>query len=146
MSNEGTLAEVSEKLAIRETLAHYARGIDRYDIELAKSAYHPDATDEHGPSRGNASEVMDEVEEGMAGIEACQHPILNTLIEIKTANSGAVTVGAGTAVLVTHHAPNYDFLERAEERGFECQIVGDARSPRFLESAMREGRFAGMRV
>ena len=60
-------------------------------------------------------------------------------IEIKTANSGAVTVAAGTAVLVTHDAPNYDFLERAEEKGFECQIVGDARSPRFLESAMREG-------
>ena len=67
-------------------------------------------------------------------------------IEIKTANSGAVTVVAGTAVLVTHDAPNYDFLERAEEKGFECQIVGDARSPRFLESAMREGRFAGTRV
>ena len=34
----------------------------------------------------------------------------------------------------------------AEANGFKCQIVGDARSPRFLESAMRDGRFAGMRV
>ena len=83
VTNEGTLAEVSAKLAIQETLARYARGIDRYDIELAKSAYHPDATDEHGPSRGNAFEVMDEVEKGMAGIEVCQHQILNTLIELE---------------------------------------------------------------
>ncbi|MDE0063452.1 MAG: FAD-dependent oxidoreductase [Gammaproteobacteria bacterium] len=67
-------------------------------------------------------------------------------IEIKTAESVAASVGAGTAVLVTHAAPNYELLESAEEKGFKCQIVGDARSPRFLESAMRDGRFAGMRV
>ncbi len=54
-------------------MVRYARGIDRYDIELAKSAYHPDATDEHGPIRGNAHEVMDRVEKSMADIEVCQH-------------------------------------------------------------------------
>ncbi|MDE0366403.1 MAG: nuclear transport factor 2 family protein [Gammaproteobacteria bacterium] len=82
MGSPGNLEEVLAKLEIREALARYARGIDRYDIELAKSAYHPDATDEHGPYRGNAHEVMDRVERGMAGIEACQHQILNTLIEL----------------------------------------------------------------
>ena len=67
-------------------------------------------------------------------------------IEIKTADSVAESVGAGTAVLVTHDAPNYELLESAGENGFECRIVGDAISPRFLEAAMRDGRFAGMRV
>ena len=83
MSTEKTLEETIAKLAIQEALTRYARGIDRHDFELAKSAYHADAYDEHGPIRGNAHEVLDKIEKGFAVMEVSQHQINNTLIEIE---------------------------------------------------------------
>lgn len=38
---------------IRACLLRYTRGIDRHDMELMKSAYHPDAIDEHGVAEGD---------------------------------------------------------------------------------------------
>lgn len=67
-------------------------------------------------------------------------------IEIRSVGRVVESIHRCAVVLVTHDSPNYDFLDGAEANGFKCQIVGDARSPCFLESAMRDGRFAGMRV
>ncbi len=38
--------------AIRDVLARYWRGIDRCDVELVRSTYHPDAYDDHGYYKG----------------------------------------------------------------------------------------------
>lgn len=43
------LQELLDRQAILDCLNRYARGLDRKDIELLKSAYHPDAIDHHGP-------------------------------------------------------------------------------------------------
>jgi SnoaL-like domain len=37
---------------IKEAMARYCRGIDRLDADLIRSAYHPDAFDDHGPFKG----------------------------------------------------------------------------------------------
>jgi hypothetical protein len=37
----------SDRAQIEETLIRYCRGVDRPDWELVRSAFHPDATDEH---------------------------------------------------------------------------------------------------
>lgn len=73
---------IAAKVEIQETLARYARGIDRHDIELAKSAYHEDGYDEHGPIKGNAFEVMDKVGETLVKVFASQHLLSNVLIEL----------------------------------------------------------------
>lgn len=39
---------LTDRLAIQDCIARHARGCDRHDIDLITSAYHPDATDEHG--------------------------------------------------------------------------------------------------
>jgi hypothetical protein len=36
-----------DRLAIQEVLARYIRAVDRCDVELLKSVFHPDATDSH---------------------------------------------------------------------------------------------------
>lgn len=41
-----------DERAIRRVLHRYCRGIDRCDAELVASAYHPDATDDHGAFKG----------------------------------------------------------------------------------------------
>ena len=47
--------------AIREAAMRYSRGVDRLDAELMKSAYWPDATDDHGRFVGNGWEFADRV-------------------------------------------------------------------------------------
>ena len=64
---------------------------------------------------------------------------------IKTGDK-TVTVNTAAVVLVTHDSPSYELLESVEAKGIDCQIIGDARSPRFLETAIREGRQAGLAV
>jgi ketosteroid isomerase-like protein len=46
---EPELSRMLDKLEIREVLTRWCRGIDRGDVELMASTYHPDALDEHGP-------------------------------------------------------------------------------------------------
>ena len=47
---------LEDQQAIRDVLSRYARGVDRCDLGLLKSAYHPDGYDDHGFFKGNASE------------------------------------------------------------------------------------------
>jgi hypothetical protein len=36
----------------RDACYRYCRGVDRRDVELVRSCYHPDATDHHGEYHG----------------------------------------------------------------------------------------------
>jgi len=47
--------------ACREAARRYSYGGDRLDVEVMKSAYWPDATDDHGVFVGNAWEFCDRV-------------------------------------------------------------------------------------
>lgn len=76
-------ADVASHLEIQQVLYRYCRAIDRGDLELLKSVYHPDAYDAHGDKAGPAHEfavkiisVMDAL--GVTG----QHIIANVLIEL----------------------------------------------------------------
>lgn len=60
--------------------------------------------------------------------------------------SGAVRVPADTVVLVSHNRQNRVVFDELEGR-IEClRVVGDAASPRFLQTAIREGHLAGTGV
>jgi hypothetical protein len=50
------LQELTDREAIRDCVLRYARGLDRHDLEIYKSAYHPDGIDEHGPYLGYRDE------------------------------------------------------------------------------------------
>ena len=54
-------ATLSDHDAIRQVAARYARGVDRLDGDLMKSAYWPEATDDHGVFVGNAMAFCDRV-------------------------------------------------------------------------------------
>lgn len=53
------LRELMDREEIRHILTAYARAIDRLDIDLLKSLYHPDARDEHASFKGTADEFAD---------------------------------------------------------------------------------------
>jgi hypothetical protein len=53
-----TVRELADREQIRDVLARYVRGIDRLDEDLIRSAYHPDAHDDHGPFSGGREEFI----------------------------------------------------------------------------------------
>jgi hypothetical protein len=50
--------ELLARLHIQETLLRFCRGIDRKDWPLLLSAFHEDATDDHGWVKGRAHDVL----------------------------------------------------------------------------------------
>ena len=53
---------------------------------------------------------------------------------------------ADTVVLVSHNRPNRGLSEELAGRVSELHLVGDAESPRFLQTAIRQGYLAGVQV
>ena len=51
------VARAAAAEAIRQAALRYCRGVDRLDAELMRSAYHDDATDDHGVFVGPAADL-----------------------------------------------------------------------------------------
>lgn len=77
---------------IQDLLWRYCRGIDRCDVELVRSVYHPGATDDHGIFVGDAGEFADMVVPLLAQTYRCtQHQLSNMLIDIDGDRANAET-------------------------------------------------------
>jgi len=83
---------------IREVLIRYTRGIDRQDVELVTSSYHPDAHDDHGAFQGGIDEFVAWLREGVwAYYDTTTHFIGNQLVEV------AGDVGHAESYCVAYH-------------------------------------------
>ncbi|HET9078474.1 MAG TPA: nuclear transport factor 2 family protein [Acidimicrobiales bacterium] len=60
-SPRDTARRLADEAAILAAVHRYCRGVDRADAELTRSAYHPDATDDHGAFKGPAHEFAERV-------------------------------------------------------------------------------------
>ncbi|MAG33216.1 MAG: hypothetical protein CL908_20245 [Deltaproteobacteria bacterium] len=56
---------LGDEQAIRDVLARYWRGIDRRDVALVQSSYHPDAYDDHGYCKGPIGGFLESLEGGV---------------------------------------------------------------------------------
>ena len=79
--------ELADREAIRECLARYARGIDRLDAAMVRSAYWPDCIDEHLNFRGNTEEFIEWSFSAMGGMDQTMHFITNVLMTINGASA-----------------------------------------------------------
>src|SRR5262249_12902605 len=79
-----TVDELSAREAIRDVLYRYARGVDRADVDVLKSCYHPEAVDAHWTFIGNAHEFAEEILEShqMGQLPLLKHFITNIFIEL----------------------------------------------------------------
>jgi len=68
---------------IADVILRYARGIDRLDLELVRSCYHPDAYDDHGAFKGNVDEFIEAAGSFLPRWTATQHFMGNMLIEVE---------------------------------------------------------------
>jgi hypothetical protein len=105
--NEQLLAERE----IRRRLLDYCRGVDRCDTELIASAYHPDASDDHGAFQGTGHELARVVPEVLAEhFVSTMHMIGDSIIDF----TDDTTAYVETYVHADHRARTNDgdFLER----------------------------------
>lgn len=72
-----------DKQEIYECLMRYCRGVDRCDIEVLRSAYHPDAVDHHGAFDGPAMDFCTWGEQALKTMKWTMHSISNVLIDVK---------------------------------------------------------------
>lgn len=79
--DDRTLARLAAEADIRAALARYARGADRNDVELLRSAYHDDATDSHGHFSGTIEGFVEWFTERHAHVTQSMHLLGNCLIE-----------------------------------------------------------------
>jgi len=77
-------AESADRESIRDCLYRYCRGIDRLDVDLIRSAYWPDATDEHGNFLANSvQEFIDHAVPIIQSMDLTTHFLGNIVIDIR---------------------------------------------------------------
>jgi hypothetical protein len=77
-----TVEELLDRAQITDCLHRYARGVDRHDVELLRSAYHEDAIDDHGNFVGTRDEFVEWVMQFHADHVRHQHAISNITIDL----------------------------------------------------------------
>lgn len=77
-----TMEDLLAKQEIADVIHRYARGIDRIDMDLVRSCYHPDAYDDHGSMKGNVDEFIAGAEQFLPKFVATMHFMGNMLIDL----------------------------------------------------------------
>ena len=123
---DATLQALLDREAIRDVALRYCRGVHRLDAALMKSAYWPDATDDHGAFKGNAHEFVEHCMAAHLRWEATGHCIFNHAI----AFSEEPNIATGECYNLTWLASPEQiehwygrYLDRYERRGDEWRIV-----------------------
>jgi hypothetical protein len=82
MLTEIQMQELWDKQALHENMFTYCRGIDRMDLDLMKSTYWPDGTDDHGRFVGPNHEWCEVGMKSREALVSCNHHCTNVLIEL----------------------------------------------------------------
>lgn len=101
------IAGLIDKQSLYENMALYCRGMDRKDLEVMKSTFWPEATDDHGAFVGSAFEFCEwSCENQKTGRHRSHHYITNVLIDLD-----GDTARRETAVIYVMVRPDEDRIE-----------------------------------
>ena len=76
------LRAVKDRQDIHDCTLKFCRGINRRDMELLRSAFHPDAIDDHGTFVGNPDGFLVWIDKVYDGLSFTQHYIMNQTIDL----------------------------------------------------------------
>lgn len=80
---DAILAALAARAEIGEVLLRYCRAIDRCDLELLKTCFHPDATHEHGAFAGASADFCLRAMEIVAPLVLTHHQLGPPSIELQ---------------------------------------------------------------
>jgi len=128
-STSRILSELADREAIRECLCRYARGVDRLDADMVRSAYWPDCIDNHTGFTGNAEEFIAWAFPIMRTMDQTQHTIGNILMTIRGPHADVESYFHGFHRITLPNGGKSDvigagrYLDRFEKRGEEWKIL-----------------------
>lgn len=86
---DSSLRRLIDRTEIAETLARYARGIDRRDWEQVRAAFFADAEDDHGDFKGTRDAFIDWISERHTTIAKSSHYLCNCIVDFLSETSAA---------------------------------------------------------
>jgi hypothetical protein len=85
LAASAVLVRLQAQQDIRDCLMRYCRGVDRCDADLVRSAYHADATDDHGYWKGGGWDFADFiVTSKLRDNDWTTHAVQNVLVEFES--------------------------------------------------------------
>ena len=124
---ETVIREIDARQQIHDCMMRYCRGVDHADPDLALSAYHTDATDDHGSFNGPAKDFVKISLDPATRSDVLRHLICNEYVEFDQENPHLAR--AETAVLGT--------VLRRENDGYRLSVLSCRYLDRFEERAGR---------
>jgi len=126
MSDNAAIQELLDKQAIRELVARISRGVDRGDVELLASCYHPDAKEERdGHIREGLNIATEIVESTDKSMRSTCHILAQQLIEVRGDKAVSETYATGRHVFkdgrLSHTVVRY--ADRFEKRNGEWKVI-----------------------
>ncbi len=123
-----TPEQLSDIQHIQGVAQRYCRGVDRLDADLMKSAYWPEATDDHGVFVGNAMEFVDLCMVSHLHWRSTNHCIFNHHIELDPGGTRARGEIYNVAYLFQKDEPVLDtwhgrYLDIYEKRSAVWRII-----------------------
>jgi len=83
MADDSALRALLDREEIRDVLFRYCRAVDRRDLELFRSVYHPDAVHEHGSHAQKGQDFAKLVVDSMVRFAATTHFLTNHRIDLR---------------------------------------------------------------
>lgn len=122
--HEAYLREFVERDQIARCVTRSVRGLDRYDAELGKSAFWPDASDDHGTVVGRAHDYI----AGRSNTvwKAVQHNLMNQTIDLDGDTAHVETYFMALIRPLSEDRTEFTvgrYLDRAEKRDGEWRIA-----------------------
>jgi hypothetical protein len=117
-AQQKTLRYLADRQAIHDCAVRFSRGVNRRDPELLKSAFHPDAVDDHGLFVGNRDDFVSWIDTVYDRIAVTQHFVTNQTVDIEGDTAHAETywivanVLKGSISVVLRGGRYIDRLER----------------------------------
>ena len=128
-ARDRAIDEAVARSQIRQCLARYCHGIDRCDVAMLKSAYWPDAYEEHGTFDGPSWDFADQITTSMRDqAERSMQMIGNVMIELDDDGTRA-RVETYVFAFIRPAGEGIDrmiggrYLDRFERRGEEWRIL-----------------------
>lgn len=123
-----TSQQLSDVQCIRDAVQRYCRGVDRLNVELMKSAYWPEATDDHGIFVGNAWKFCEMCMETHLPWRSTSHCIFNHSIELDPGGVQAQGEIYNMTYLFRKDQPILDtwvgrYIDVYQKRGEEWRIL-----------------------
>jgi hypothetical protein len=110
-----TAMAAADRAAIENVLGLYCRAIDRLDVELLKSLYHPDGVDDHGAFTAGAHEFADRIIAMQKELcESTLHTVTHSVIDVRGENASCesyylaiIVVAEGATSIERFFGPAY---------------------------------------